>query len=169
MRVLRAVLRAIDRLSIGSGKVAALALIALIVVVNLGVFTRKVLQNPIGWNFDVSYMLWGFLFVIAAAWTQLRDEHVRIDVLVNRFPPKAATVLDVILYMAICLPTLLVLTWKGAEFAWSSWRLRETIPTPPYLPLYPLKATVPVGMFLLLLQASARVIRDVAALLGKEL
>lgn len=169
MRALRAALRAIDRLSIGSGKVAALALIALIVVVNLGVFTRKVLHNPLSWNFDVSYMLWGFLFVIAAAWTQLREEHVRIDLLVNRFPPKAARVLDVCLYMAICLPTLLVLTWKGAEFAWTSWKLRETIPSPPYLPLYPLKATVPVGMFLLLLQAAAKVVRELAGLLGREL
>lgn len=169
MRVLRAALRSIDRLSIGSGKVAALALIALIIVVNLGVFTRRILHNPISWNFDVSYMLWGFLFVVAAAWTQLRDEHVRIDILVNRLPPKTALVLDEVLYIAVCLPTLTILTWKGVEFAWSSWKLRETIPSPPYLPLYPLKATVPVGMSLLLLQAVAKVIRNLATLLGKEL
>ncbi len=168
MKALRAVLRAIDWLSIGSGKVAALALVALILVVNIGVLTRKVLHNPISWNFDLSYMLWGFIFVIAAAWTQLREEHVRIDLLVNRLPSKAAVVLGVILYAAICLPTLFIITWKGVEFAWSSWRLRETIPSPPYLPLYPLKATVPVGMFLLFLQATAKVIRDFARLLGRE-
>jgi len=81
---MRRILHLVDRFSLTSGKAAAFALIVLIAVVNLGVIARKIFNTPIAWNFDISYMLWGFLFIIASAWTMLRGEHVRIDVLTSR-------------------------------------------------------------------------------------
>ena len=166
---MKAILRLIDRFSLISGKVSAFALIVLIVVVNLGVIARKIFNTPIAWNFDISYMLWGFLFIIASAWTMLRGEHVRIDVLTSRLSNRTNLILDIVLYLTICIPTLIIIFLKGVDFAYRSWCLKELTPSPPYLPLYPLKTTIPVGIFLLLLQVIAKVIRDFGKLLGREL
>jgi len=166
---MRSILGFIERLSLISGKAAAFALIVLIAVVNTGVIARKVFNAPIAWNFDISYMLWGFLFIIASAWAMLRGEHVHIDVLTSRLSSRANLILDIVLYLTICIPTLIIILLKGIDFAYRSWCLKELTPSPPYLPLYPLKTTIPVGIFLLLLQVIVKVIRDFGKLLGREL
>lgn len=161
MRKLDKFTNTIDLLSTLSGKVSAFALIALIVIVNAGVIARRVIGTPIAWGFDVSYMLWGFLFIIASAWAMAKKEHVTLDVLTQRFSKRTNVLLELVLYICVGLPVLLVLFVKGFGFAYTSFMLKEKVPSPPYLPIYPLKFSIPVGILLLILQTLANLIRTI--------
>lgn len=154
----------IDLLSTLSGKISAFALVALVAVVNAGVVARRILGTPIAWGFDVSYMLWGFLFIIASAWAMARREHVTLDVLTQRFSKRTNAILDVILYVCVGLPVLFVLFVKGLGFAYTSFMLKEKVPSPPYLPIYPLKFSIPLGILLLILQTLANLMKTIADL-----
>lgn len=168
MRTLKIVLKGIDTLSEKSGKIAGLSLAVLIAFVVCAVLARKVFTFPIPGAFEISSMVWGFLLMAAVAWTMLMGGHVRIDTLVNRFSRRTNVFLELFLYFFVCLPVLGVLLVKGIDLAVSSWLIRETISSPPYLPLYPLKFTVPMGAFLLLLQCIAKFVRDLAFITGSE-
>lgn len=161
MRKLERFANAIDVLSTFSGKVSAFALVALVAIVNAGVIARRILGAPIAWGFDVSYMLWGFLFIIASAWAMARKEHVTLDVLTQRFSKRTNALLDLVLYVCVGLPVLFVLFVKGLGFAYTSFMLKEKVPSPPYLPIYPLKFSIPLGILLLILQTLANLIRTI--------
>lgn len=160
MRILRVILKGIDTLSEKSGKIAGLSLAVLIAFTGCAVLARKVFVFPIPGAFEISSMVWGFLLMAAVAWTMLTGGHVRIDTLVSRFSRRTNVFLELFLYFFICLPAVSILLVKGIDLAVSSWLIREAISSPPYLPLYPLKFTVPMGAFLLLLQCIAKFTRD---------
>lgn len=161
MRRLERFVNTIDLISTLSGKVSAFALVALVAIVNAGVIARRILGTPIAWGFDISYMLWGFLFIIASAWAMARREHVTLDVLTQRFSRRTNAFLDLILYVCIGLPVLFVLFVKGLSFAYTSFMLKERVPSPPYLPIYPLKFSIPTGVLLLIIQTLANLVRTV--------
>ena len=160
MRILKVILKSIDTLSETIGKIAGLSLVVLIAFVGCGVVARKVFSSPIAGGFEISSMLWGFLLMAAVAWTMLTGGHVRIDSLVSRFSRRTNVFLELFLYFFICLPAIGILLVKGIDLAISSWLIREAISSPPYFPIYPLKFTVPIGVFFLLLQCIAKFTRD---------
>lgn len=162
MKTLRAILNGIDLLNEKVGKIAAWSLILIIAIVGYDVLMRRVLKAPTEWGFDVTYMLWGFLFMMAAAWTMQTGGHISIDIVINCFSPKTRAFLDLIFYPLLCFPFLGVLLIKSIEFAAASWAIKETALSPWYPPLYPLKTVIPIGVFLLLLQCIAKFIRDLA-------
>ena len=54
------------------------------------VFVRYVLRAPTGWSYDVGYMMYGALFLMAGAYTLSRNGHVRGDFLYRLWPPRDA-------------------------------------------------------------------------------
>ena len=77
----------IDRISTWVGKTFAWAILVLTLVVTYDVVMRK-LGSPTVWAFDVAWMLYGALFLMAGAYTLSRNGHVRGDVLYGFFPPR---------------------------------------------------------------------------------
>lgn len=88
MRALGYVLKGIDKLSEWTCKVSSLSLMLLIGVVIYNVLLRKVLHSAVSWPFQVSWMLWAFISVMALAWAQLKGEHISMDIITQRFPPE---------------------------------------------------------------------------------
>src|SRR4030065_2498839 len=82
----------------------------LIVILTLGtcyeVFVRYVLNNPTSWAFDMSYIVYGGLFLMAGAYTLSRNGHVRGDVLYRLWPPRVQASMDLALYIVFFLPAV---------------------------------------------------------------
>src|SRR5258708_4096619 len=74
-------LLAVDRISTFIGKTFSWCIAILTVVVCYDVFLRYALSAPTLWAFDVSYMLYGALFMMAGAYTLALAGHVRGDFL----------------------------------------------------------------------------------------
>jgi TRAP-type mannitol/chloroaromatic compound transport system permease small subunit len=159
---LERVLLTIDRLSAGVGKAFGWCIVVLTLGVSYEVFMRYVLRAPTVWAFDISYIMYGALFMMAGAYTLSRNGHVRGDVISRLLPMRVQAGLDLVLYVLFFFPGMLALLFFGLPYAQNSWRYSEvSIYSPAGVPVYPLKALIPLAAVFLLLQGIAEVIHCV--------
>jgi len=79
----------VDRLSTAIGKAFGWYVLILTFGTSYEVFVRYVLDNPTIWAYDLSYNMYGALFIMAGAYTLGRNAHVRGDVFYRLMPPRA--------------------------------------------------------------------------------
>jgi TRAP-type mannitol/chloroaromatic compound transport system permease small subunit len=152
----------IDSLSTWVGKAFAWLILVLTLGVSYEVFVRYVLRAPTTWAFDISYITYGGLFLMAGAYTLSRNGHVRGDMLYRFWHPRRQAMMDLALYIVFFLPAVAAWIYSGWGYARMSIRFREvSIFSPAGVPVFPLKALIPVTGVLLLLQGIAEIIRCV--------
>ena len=155
----------VDQVSTWVGKTFAWCIVILTFAVSYEVFSRYVLGRPTTWAYDVSYILYGTLFVMAGAYALSRNSHVRGDFLYRKWPPRVQAGLDLVLYFLFFLPAVLAFIYSGYGFAKMSWMFNEHSSfSPAGPPVYPFKALIPIAGCLLLLQGIAEVIRCIICL-----
>lgn len=150
----------IDSLSAWVGKSFAWLILVLTFGVSYEVFVRYALRAPTTWAFDISYITYGALFLMAGAYAVSRNAHVRADMLYRLWAPRVQATIDLVLYILFYFPAVLALMYSGWGFAQMSVRFQEvSIFSPAGIPVFPLKALIPVTGVLLLIQGVAEVIR----------
>ncbi len=91
-------------------------------------------------------------------------EHVRVDILYARFSARAKIVVDLISALLVIAISALII-WFSLKYVQQSYVILEGSPDPGGLPYrYLLKALIPIGFALLLLQGIAAVIANVEKL-----
>jgi TRAP-type mannitol/chloroaromatic compound transport system permease small subunit len=166
------VVRAIDAVSTATGWLAGWLIVPLTLAVAYEVAARYAFNAPTSWSYDVTYMLYGAQFMLAAAYTLLKGGHIRTDVFYERWSAKTRATVDVVSYVLFFFPGLLFVLYAGAVEAWFAWEIGERaaswklgsgkIP----IPLYPLKAVIPLTAALLLLQGLSELIRCARVIRG---
>jgi TRAP-type mannitol/chloroaromatic compound transport system permease small subunit len=152
----------IDSLSTWVGRSFAWLILVLTLGVSYEVFVRYALGAPTTWAFDFSYINYGAMYLMAGAYTLSRNGHVRADVLYRFWPPRVQATMDLVLYMLFFLPGVCALIYSGWIYARFSIQFREvSIFSPAGIPVFPLKALIPLTGILLLLQGIAEIIRCV--------
>lgn len=150
----------IDSLSTWVGKSFAWLILLLTLGVSYEVTVRYVFRAPTTWAFDVSYITYGAMFLMAGAYTLVRNQHVRADMLYRTWPPRKQATLDLVLYFLFFLPAVAAFIYAGWNYAEMSVRFREvSIFSPAGVPVFPLKALIPITGVFLLLQGIAEIIR----------
>ena len=133
----------IDRISAGVGKAFAWCIILLTFGVGYEVFMRYVLRAPTTWAFDISYIMYGGLFMMAGAYTLSRNAHVRGDVVYRLMSPRGQGLLDLTLYILFFFPSFGALLIYGFPYMLMSWRFGEvSIYSPAGVPIYPSKTII---------------------------
>ena len=152
----------IDSLSTWVGKSFGWLILVLTLGVSYEVFVRYALRAPTTWAFDFSYINYGAMFLMAGAYTLSRNGHVRADVLYRFWKPSTQASMDLLLYIIFFLPAVCAFMYSGWNYAQMSVRFREvSIFSPAGIPVFPLKALIPVTGLLLLIQGIAEIIRCV--------
>ena len=150
----------IDSLSTWVGKSFAWLILVLTFAVSYEVFVRYVLRAPTTWAFDISYIMYGAMFLMAGAYTLSRNGHVRADVIYRLWRPRVQASMDLTLYILFFLPAIAAFMYSGWNYDKFSVQFREvSIFSPAGVPVFPLKALIPVTGLLLLLQGIAEIIR----------
>ncbi len=159
----------IEKLSMWVGHCFAWCILVLTFAVSYEVFVRYVLRDPTAWAFDVSYIMYGTLFMMAGAYALSRDAHVRGDVVYRLWPPRVQAGVELVLYLVFFFPGILALIYAGYDYAAESVRWREaSINSPAGVKVYPLKIILPVASFFMLLQGIAETMRCVQCLRSGE-
>ncbi len=154
-----------DEISTWVGKIFAWCIVILTFATSYEVFSRYVLGRPTTWAYDVSYILYGALFIMAGAYALSRNAHVRGDFLYRKWPPRVQASLDLVLYFLFFFPGILALIYSGYGFARLSWLMNEHSSfSPGGPPVYHFKSLIPIAGALLLLQGIAEVIRCIICL-----
>lgn len=158
-------LHAIDQLSRSVGHAFAWCILILTFGTCYEVFVRYVLRDPTSWAFDFSYILYGGLFIMAGAYALSRNAHVRADMFYRLWPVRVQATVELVLYFIFFFPGVLALVIAGGGYALESIRIREvSVNSPVGVPIYQLKALIPVAGALLALQGVAEVIRCIIAI-----
>jgi TRAP-type mannitol/chloroaromatic compound transport system permease small subunit len=152
----------IDSLSTWVGKAFAWLILVLTFGVSYEVFVRYALRAPTTWAFDIAYITYGAMFLMAGAYTLSRNGHVRSDMVYRYWRPRVQASVDLALYIVFFLPAVGAWIYSGWAYASLAVRFREvSIFSPAGVPVFPLKALIPVTGVLLLLQGIAEIIRCV--------
>lgn len=155
----------IDLLSTWVGKTFGWLILVLTFGTSYEVFIRYVLRAPTTWAFDISYITYGAMFLMAGAYTLSRNGHVRGDVIYRLWPQRVQASIDLTLYVIFFLPAVLAWIYAGWQFGKMSVQFREvSIFSPAGVPVFPLKALIPVTGVLLLFQGLAEIIRCIICL-----
>lgn len=150
----------IDTFSTWVGKAFAWLILVLTFGISYEVFVRYVLRAPTTWAFDFSYINYGALFLMAGAYTLMRNGHVRADVLYRLWKPRTQASFDLTLYILFFMPAVLAFIYAGWPYAMMSVRFKEvSIFSPAGVPIFPLKMLIPVAGVMLLIQGIAEIIR----------
>ncbi len=155
---------AIDAIVDRVGQLSALAVAALIVVMSANVLLRYGFSLGSVWAQELEWHLMSPIALIGAAYALRHGEHVRVDVFYAGFAPRRQALVDLIAGLSGLIVSLLVilLAWKyvGVSFAQG-----EGSANPGGIPYrWALKAFIPLGFVLLLLQFAAETLRAVSRL-----
>jgi TRAP-type mannitol/chloroaromatic compound transport system, small permease component len=149
-----------DRLSAWVGKAFAWAIMVMTFGTGYEVFVRYALNAPTSWSFDVSYIMYGTLFMMGGAYTLSRDGHVRGDFLYRLWQPRTQAKVELVLYFLFFFPGILALIFAGWKYAERSWRYGEvSVNSPAGIPVFQFKTVIVAAGVLLLIQGIAQVMR----------
>jgi TRAP-type mannitol/chloroaromatic compound transport system permease small subunit len=149
-----------DRVSAWFGKAFAWAIMVMILGISWEVFLRYVLGAPSIWSFDLSYIMYGTLFMMAGAYTLSRDGHVRGDFIYRLWRPRTQAKVELVLYFLFFFPGVTALVLSGWKYAARGWRFVEiSVNSPAGIPVFQFKTVIVAGGILLFLQGIAQVFR----------
>ena len=154
-----------DTVSNWFGKAFAWCILIMTFGVSYEVFVRYALRDPTTWAFDLSYMMYGALFIMAGAYTLARDGHVRADVFYRLWPPRVQAGLELVLYFLFFFPGILALIIAGWRYAArSTGYLEVSVMSPANIPIFQFKMLMVAAGILLLIQGIAQVCRCILCL-----
>jgi TRAP-type mannitol/chloroaromatic compound transport system permease small subunit len=155
-------LLAIDRLSTLVGQAGSWTILILTAAIVYDVTARRFFRAPTDWGYDVSYMLYGTLFMLAGAYALSRNGHVRGDFLYRNFSPARQAKFDLTLYILFFFPAIMAFMISGYHFFELSFMQNERSSVSPGGPIiWPFKFLIPAVGLLLLLQGLVEVVRCV--------
>lgn len=150
------------------GRIAMYGIFAMIAVLLWSSLSKLPGLSPSLWTLEMAQFLMVSYYLLGGGYSMQMDSHVRMDLLYGRWNRKRKGFTDSI--TSFCLIFYLALLLYGGfssseyaikygETSYSSWS--------PYM--WPVKIVMTFGIFLMLLQAVATLIRDVAAARGMTL
>ena len=156
--------RIIDKFTDVTGTWIAWLNVPLVLAVAYEVIARYAFNAPTIWSFDVTYMLYGTIFMLGAAYALHKGAHIRTDFFFEKWSIRTKGVIDSIAYIVFFFPSIFVfLLVSGAE-GWYSFEIGETSEQTPWRPiLWPFKWVVPLACLLLLIQGVSETIKSVYA------
>jgi len=163
--------RLIDKFTDTTGTWVAWLNVPLVLAVSYEVLARYLFDAPTIWSFDVTYMLYGTIFMLGSAYALHKGAHIRTDFFFEKWSIRTKGMIDSIAYLAFFFPAIFVfLLVSGAE-GWYAFEIGETSEQTPWRPiLWPFKWVVPLTCLLLLIQGVSETIKSVyAARWGIEL
>ncbi|CAL95413.1 TRAP transporter small permease subunit [Azoarcus olearius] len=142
-------------------------LVLIAVVISAGnALVRKLFNTSSNALLEIQWYLFAAIFMLAAGYTFLRNEHVRIDVITGRLSPRGQNIVDIIGIALFMLPMAVLLLWLSLPIVKLSIVSGEMSANPGGLIRWPVKLMLPLGMFFLILQALSELIKRIAFLTG---
>ena len=166
MEALLRVSAVIDALNGRIGRLVSWLILVAVLISTGNAIIRKVFDVSSNAWLEMQWQLFGAVFMLAAAWTFLDNEHIRIDIVNSRFPKRVRDWIDLLGHLVFFMPFVLLMLYDGIPFFQQSYRINEQSLNAGGLAQWPAKFLVPLGFFLLLLQGVSEIIKRVAVMRG---
>ncbi|MCK4378921.1 MAG: TRAP transporter small permease subunit [Deltaproteobacteria bacterium] len=169
MDFLRKISQYIDSFTEKIGLLVAWLTTALVLNVFYDVIMRYVFHQGNIAIQELEWHIFSVIFLIGAAYTLKKDGHVRVDILYTKFSAKQKAWVDFVCTFIFLIPFCAMVVYASLNFVESSWAVREISPDPGGLPArYILKAMIPAGFVLLIIQGISQAIKNLLVMTGQE-
>ena len=166
MRPLLALSHAIDALNAAVGRAVSWLVLVAVMISAGNAISRMVFSLASNAWLELQWYLFGAAFLLAAAYTLQRDDHIRIDIVSNALPRRLRDWIDIIGHAFVLIPFTAFMVYECWPFFYASLRSGEVSGSYGGLPLWPANLIILLGFLLLLLQAVSELIQRLALVFG---
>ena len=164
---MKKLLSTIDSVNKFIGESISFMVLPIFAVTAFEVIMRFVFNHPTNWGQQSVSLMFSIYVLLLGGYCLLCNTHVRVDVMWGKLSFKGKAIADLVTSVFIFL-FLTLFFWFSVVWAWESFRFHEFSKEAWSIPIYPFKAILPIGVFLLLLQSIAKFIRDIYIVMGKD-
>lgn len=161
----------IETLSEWCGRAVSWLVMAMTLVIGFDVVMRYLFRDGSVALQELEWHLFALIFLLGAAYTFKHDAHVRVDILYHSrwMSTRRRAWVDLLGGLFMLLPFCLLIIFSSGAFVANAFSMGEGSPDPGGLPYrFLLKAAIPVGFSLLLLQGIAHMLRSARTLLEND-
>ena len=166
MQALLVFSRGIDGLNAWIGRYVIWLILASTVISGVNAIVRKVFNYSSNAFLEVQWYLFAAAFLLAAGYTLLQREHVRVDVISSRLSKRTQIWIDLLGFLFFLTPLCLVVLWYGIPFFLQGFESGEMSSNAGGLLRWPVYLMMPLGFGLLMLQGFSEAIKRAAFLQG---
>jgi TRAP-type mannitol/chloroaromatic compound transport system permease small subunit len=163
MRILLAAMRFVDAFNDRLGRILSYAVLLMFLLVLSEVIRRYIFNAPTVWGQELTQLTFGVYVILSGGHIMRWGGHVNVDILYTKLKLRTKALIDIctsVLFFLFC-GMLLIYGGSLALDSMSYWEHSISAWGPP---LWPFKLMVPVGAVLILLQGTAKLIRDILTL-----
>ncbi len=159
--------RVLERISKFFAVLSGVLILLMAFTASYGVIRRYLFKSPEPYSYELStiFLLW--TFVLALAYLEKLDGHLRVDFFVMLLPKKFKLFILNVLGSLFGLVFCSVLTWEGFNVAMYSLEIGEKSMSVWAIPLFPVKIVIPAGYGLLCILLVFKIIRGLLNLRDK--
>ncbi|MGD8242058.1 MAG: TRAP transporter small permease subunit [Desulfobacterales bacterium] len=152
------------------GNFVAWATALVVVVVFIDVVMRYAFQVSFVFTQEMEWHLFAFIFLMGAGYTLLKDGHVRVDIFYQRASAKTQAWINLIGVLFFLIPGCYMIIATSLNFVYNAWAVMEGSPDPGGIPYrFVLKACIPAGFILVLLQGVSMGIKSLMTIMGRQI
>ncbi|MDA8446143.1 TRAP transporter small permease subunit [Paracidovorax valerianellae] len=158
--------RGVDWLNTFVGKYVIWLILGSTVISAVNAVVRKAFNASSNAFLEVQWYLFAASFLLAAGYTLLQGEHVRVDVIASKLSKRAQTWIDIFGFVVFLTPMCAAVLWFGTPFFINALKTSEMSSNAGGLIRWPVYLMMPLGFTLLVLQGWSELIKRIAFLKG---
>lgn len=158
--------RLIDRLNELVGRGVSWLVLAAVLISAVNAVVRKAFNTSSNAFLEIQWYLFAAVFLLAAGYTLLRQEHVKIDVILHRFSKRTQIKVEIFGIVAFLMPFVVITIDLVVPLVIRAFQTGEMSSNAGGLIRWPVYALVPLGFLLLGLQGISELIKRIGFLMG---
>ena len=148
------------------GRWLAWLVLAAVLISALNAAVRKIFDTSSNAYLEIQWYLFAAVFLLAAGYTMLRQEHVRIDVISGQFSKRTQIWIEIIGLAFFVMPLVYTVISESTPLVIRAYVMNEYSSNAGGLIRWPVFALLPAGFTLLGIQAISELIKRIAFLRG---
>lgn len=169
IRFFKTYIQSVNQFNEVVGKGISWLVVFLIAVMCVDVLRRYLFNMTTVAFIELEWYSFSIIFLLSAGYTFKNDKHVRVDVFYARLSEKQKAWVDLLGGLLFLIPFCLIVIYASWKYTLVSYGYNEGSPDAGGLPArYLIKAMIPLGFILLLLQATSSVLQNLLFLTGNS-
>ena len=157
----------VDAITAAIGRSVSWLILVAVLVSAINAVVRKIFDMSSNAWLELQWYLFGAVFLLAAAYTLQKNEHIRIDILSSSWSKRTRDTIDLVLHIIFLLPFSSLMVYLSWSWFWLSFRTGEVSANAGGLIIWPAKSFVLIGFILLTAQAFSEIIKRIGVLTGR--
>ena len=156
----------IDRINRFVGQQVSWLILVAVIVSTANAIIRKAFDSSSNAWLELQWYLFGAVFMLAAAYTLLTNEHIRIDVISSNFKKSTRDKIDLVCHILFLLPFCVLMIYLCVPWFYLTFLSGEMSANAGGLIIWPAKLLVLAGFIMLLTQCFSEIIKRYAIIIG---